>query len=281
MRAVRLMMVAVVAVVATAGLAGCGGDKATTMPDVTGKTLDDAKSAIKDAGFDDEVKVDGGGLFGVVVESNWEVCEQNPAAGTTVAGKPTLTVARSCVDDKSSEEPEATPSETASTTPEETAPEETEPQPVATLTPQNNKDLAAILVGDDCDGKYAAFAKKYAGQTIAFDGSIVDIAPHGSYTTRYDILIGPGDKGPNTTKGPAFQFQDVNTFDLHLEDPAPSTSPRARSFGSSPRSASTIRTSACSSSSPSRPSPDEAAAPLLRHPALTRGILAQRADRTA
>ena len=36
------------------------------MPDVTGKKLDDAKSAIKDAGFDDEVKVDGGGLFGVV-----------------------------------------------------------------------------------------------------------------------------------------------------------------------------------------------------------------------
>ncbi len=93
MRAVRLMMVAVVAVVATAGLAGCGGDKATTtMPDVAGKKLDDAKSAIKDAGFDGEVKVDGGGLFGVVVESSWEVCEQNPAAGTTVAAKPTLTV---------------------------------------------------------------------------------------------------------------------------------------------------------------------------------------------
>jgi beta-lactam-binding protein with PASTA domain len=103
------------------------------MPDVTGKRLDDAKSAIKDAGFDGEVKFDGGGLFGVVVESNWEVCEQNPAAGTTVAGKPTLTVARSCVDDKSSEEPEATPSETASTTPEETAP--AEPQAVATLNP--------------------------------------------------------------------------------------------------------------------------------------------------
>ena len=88
------------------------------MPAVTGKTLDDAKSAIKDAGYGDEVKVDGGGLLGVVVESNWEVCEQNPAAGTTVAGKPTLAVARSCADDKSSEEPETTPSETAPTTPE-------------------------------------------------------------------------------------------------------------------------------------------------------------------
>lgn len=219
MRAVRLL-VAVVAVVATAGLAGCGGDKATTMPDVTGKKLDDAKSAIKDAGFDDEVKVDGGGLFGVVVESNWEVCEQNPAAGTTVAGTATLTVARSCVDDKSSEEPEATPSETAPTTPEETVPEETvpdEPQAVATLTPQNNKDLAALLVVEDnCDEKSAAFAEKYAGQTIAFDGSIGDVAPAGK--TRHYILIVPGDKGPNTTQGPTFQFRDVNTFDLHIED---------------------------------------------------------------
>ncbi len=214
MRAVRLL-IAVVAVVATAGLAGCGGDKATTMPDVTGKTLDDAKSAIKDAGYGDEVKVGGGGLFGVVVESNWEVCAQNPAAGTTVAGKPTLTVARSCVDGKSSEEPETTPSETAPTTPEETAP--AEPQAVATLTRQNNKDFAAILVEDDnCDYKNVQFAKKYAGQTIAFDGSIGDIAPDGK--RRYDILIVPGDRGPNTTKGPTFQFRRVNMFELHLMD---------------------------------------------------------------
>ena len=235
MRGVRLL-VAVVAVVATAGLAGCGGDKATTMPDVTGKPLDDAKRAIKDAGVDDEVKVDGGGLFGVVVESNWEVCEQQPAAGTTVAGEATLTVARSCVADKSSEEPAATPAETAPpetvsttpavtapTTPAETAPTtpaETAPggpQAPATLTPQNNKDLAALLVVDDsCDDKSAAFAKKYAGQTIAFDGSIGDVAPAGK--TRHYILIVPGDKGPNTTEGPTFQFRDVNTFDLHIED---------------------------------------------------------------
>ena len=215
MRAVCLV-VAVVVVVAAAGLAGCGGDKeATTMPDVTGKTLDDAKSAIKDAGVDDEVEVEGGGLFGVVKESNWEVCEQTPAAGTTVAGKPTLTVARSCADGEGSEETEATPAETAPTTPEEAAPAE---QEVATLTPQNNKDLAALLVADACDDKNVAFAKEYAGQMIAFDGSIADVQPHGDTTTRYDILIGPGDKGPDTAEGPAFQFRDVNKFELGLED---------------------------------------------------------------
>jgi hypothetical protein len=187
------------------------------MPDVTGKTLDAAKIAIKDAGFDDEVEVEGGGLFGVVVESNWEVCEQSPAAGATVAGQPTLTVARSCAGE-SSEEPEATPAETTSTTPEETAPAET--QAVATLTPQNNKDLAALLVADSCDEKNVAFAKNYAGQTIAFNGSIGDVQPHGSYTTRYDILIVPGDEGPDTAEGPNFQFRDVNQFELELEEPS-------------------------------------------------------------
>jgi colicin import membrane protein len=121
---VVIPLLLIAAVAASCGSSTAGqGDKATTMPAVTGKTLDDAKSAIKDAGYGDEVKVDGGGLFGVVVESNWEVCEQNPAAGTTVAGTPTLTVARSCVDGES-EESEATPSETTSTTPEETAPAE-------------------------------------------------------------------------------------------------------------------------------------------------------------
>jgi hypothetical protein len=252
---ITLLLIAAVATSCGSSTVG-HGDKATTMPAVTGQTLDDAKSAIKNAGVDDEVKVDGGGLFGVVVESNWEVCEQNPAAGTTVAAKPTLTVARSCVDNKTTDEPKTTPSETAPTT-QETAP--AEPQTVATLTRQNNKDLAAILVEDDsCDYKNVAFAKKYAGQTIAFDGSILDIAP-AAQKTRHYILIGPGDKDPTTANGPNFQYRDVNMFDLHREDGS-HTSTRARSFGSSPRSASTTRTSACSSSSPSRPSLDEAAA---------------------
>jgi hypothetical protein len=181
------------------------------MPAVTGKTLDDAKSAIKDAGYGDEVEVKGGGLFGVVVESSWEVCEQNPAAGTKVAGTPTLTVERSCV-----EEPEATPSETTPAITEETAP--AQPQAVPTLTPQNSKDLAALLAGDDCDYKNIAFAKKYAGQTIAFNGSVLDIAPHGSYKTRWDFLIGGPGNGPNTARGPAFQLRNVGRFELHLPD---------------------------------------------------------------
>jgi hypothetical protein len=132
-----------------------------------------------------------------------------------------LTVERSCSDAaKPSEElsqPAATPSQTASATPEETAP--SEPEAAATLTPQNNKELKAMLGGDDCDDKYAAFAKKYPGKTIEFNGSIADVANHGDYKTRFDFLISPGDKGSLSTRGPSFKFADVNRFDLHFIGP--------------------------------------------------------------
>jgi hypothetical protein len=114
--------------------------------------------------------------------------------------------------------PSATPSEqptdavSASSAPYvSTSPVET------TLTAKNNKDLAAVLkLPDYCDEKIAAFASTYAGQSIEFDGSIVVMDHHGDYKTRYDILIAPGNKGPNSTIGPAFKFDDVNVFDLNL-----------------------------------------------------------------
>ncbi|MFI9487368.1 DUF4839 domain-containing protein [Promicromonospora sp. NPDC052451] len=85
------------------------------------------------------------------------------------------------------------------------------------LTIVNNKEFAALLsVGDTCDESIARFANKYAGETIEFDGSIADMVNHGSYDTRYDILLGPGDKGPETGFGPAFKFEDVNFLDLRL-----------------------------------------------------------------
>ena len=56
----------------------------------------------------------------------------------------------------------------------------------------------------------------YAGRTIEFDGSIANMANHGDYDTRYDILVAPGNKGPESAVGPAFKFEDVNVVDLHL-----------------------------------------------------------------
>jgi hypothetical protein len=84
------------------------------------------------------------------------------------------------------------------------------------ITSKNNPEFAALLKADSCDDTNVHFATKYAGRTIAFNGSIVHMAPHGDYDTRYDFLLGPGDKGPKTTDGPAFHYEDVNVLDLNL-----------------------------------------------------------------
>ncbi|MET8410306.1 DUF4839 domain-containing protein [Streptomyces sp. NPDC005195] len=85
-----------------------------------------------------------------------------------------------------------------------------------TITPQNNPEFAELLKADYCDDANLNFATKHKGETLAFNGSIVNMAHHGDYDTRYDILLGPGNKGPNTTVGPAFKYEDVNIADLKL-----------------------------------------------------------------
>src|SRR4051794_38893449 len=155
MRALRL----VVALAILLGFAGCGSDKNAVMPGVTGKKLDVAKGAIKDAGFEDDVKVDGGGVFGVIDESNWEVCDQSPVAGQAVSNAPRLTVDRSCDHAKPSET--SKPSETPSETPEPDADESGKPDGEQALTADNSQDFAALLaVPDSCDETIAAFAAK-------------------------------------------------------------------------------------------------------------------------
>ncbi|MFJ9047371.1 DUF4839 domain-containing protein [Streptomyces sp. NPDC102347] len=105
-----------------------------------------------------------------------------------------------------SDKPPATPSPTAA-----------KRAAVEVITPENNSQFAALLkAAGTCDDANADFATKYAGRTIAFNGSIVSMAPHGDYETRWDFLLGPGDKGPNTTVGPAFQYEDVNVAELSL-----------------------------------------------------------------
>ncbi len=209
MCALRLAVVAVMLL----GFAGCGSDKNSVMPDVTGKKLDVAKSAIKDAGFEDEVKVDGGGTFGIVKESNWEVCDQSPAAGEAVSGAPRLKVDRSCHDDAApSETPK--PTETTSEPPEPDPTSTSEPDADPVVTKNNSEAFAAILgVSDPCDESVGSFAAENGGRTIEFAGSIQNMANHGDAKTRYDILVSPGNKG---NVGPNFKFEDVNVFDLKL-----------------------------------------------------------------
>lgn len=199
-------------------IAGCSGKAAVTMPDVVGKGLDVAISDVKRAGIDKEVEVLGGGVFGVVDKSNWKVCSQEPQSGAGVSSAPRLTVDRTCDSAKDpTEEPTQVPTqEPEQSTPTGAAAPSSEPE--QTLTVKNNQDLAALLAGSAPDRDMVeAFAVKYEGQNIEFDGNIAYMNNHGSFKTRYDILIAAGDYSKSKMTGPNFQFKDVNIVnDLRL-----------------------------------------------------------------
>lgn len=112
------------------------------------------------------------------------------------------------------------PSVTASTVPTPSASAHASPTATAEaeiITADNNQDLAKLLrLTDYSDPSIAVFAEKYAGRTIEFDGNISAMGPHGTAKTRYDIMINAGDFDENKSRGPNFQFRDVNTTsDLH------------------------------------------------------------------
>ncbi len=79
---------------AAAAATGCGVQaRAARVPDVAGQPLDEAKARLEARGL--STNVIGGGKLGVIVESNWQVCEQRPKAGS-VATSVELVVARAC-----------------------------------------------------------------------------------------------------------------------------------------------------------------------------------------
>ncbi|MFJ3622467.1 DUF4839 domain-containing protein [Streptomyces iakyrus] len=84
------------------------------------------------------------------------------------------------------------------------------------ITARDDREFAALLKADPCGEANVNFAAEHEGQTVAFDGSIRHMASHGGARTRYDLLLGPGDKGPRTTDGPNFKYEDVNMGNLHL-----------------------------------------------------------------
>lgn len=184
------------------------------MPNVTGERLDVAKSDIEHAGFKNDVDVVGGGTFGVLVESNWVVCEQSPAAGTNLAGTPRLVVDRSCdngtaTPSESSQEPTDQASESPPPSETPTLSATAEPQNLV-LTVRNNEDLAALLSSHNSTGKAVRkFAKTYAGRTIRFNGSIDLVAPHENYKTIFDILVSSHNYSETSSWGPTFKFGEV------------------------------------------------------------------------
>jgi hypothetical protein len=79
---------------AVALVAGCGGGaEPKSVPDLRGQRLDVAERRLEAAGLDFE-RV-GGGTLGIVVRSNWSVCDQDPKPGRK-ASKVTLIVDRDC-----------------------------------------------------------------------------------------------------------------------------------------------------------------------------------------
>jgi beta-lactam-binding protein with PASTA domain len=61
-------------------LAGCGGEReARSVPNVRGDRLDVAETRLDDLGLEYEEL--GGGAFGIVTASRWEVCDQTPRPG--------------------------------------------------------------------------------------------------------------------------------------------------------------------------------------------------------
>jgi hypothetical protein len=121
--------------------------------------------------------------------------------------------AASATEAESGAEPSATqaPAATSSAVPPAAAAEEN-------LTVENNADLAALMALTDVHAPAVGeFAAEYRGRTVEFDGNIAYMNPHGSYTTRYDLLIAAGDYSTTAFAGPNFQFRDVNIInDLHL-----------------------------------------------------------------
>jgi hypothetical protein len=150
------------------------------------------------------------------------------AAAVVVVGAIVATsiLASSGNDEESTARPAAPTTATASSSQSPTAPPVTSsaaPSEEAVLTAENNADLAAVLaVTDYCSSQVATFAQTYQGRTIAFPASVANIQSHDGASTRYDILLAPGDEGPNSTVGPAFQFRDVNTTnDLNITGDGP------------------------------------------------------------
>lgn len=93
------------------------------------------------------------------------------------------------------------------------------------FTAENNPELAEVLqLPDYLDPKIAAFADKYARQTIEFDGYVSDVgSPIGDGTQVWsDTLVSAGNYDPNHMVGPYFDlggisgnhFKDDGSYDL-------------------------------------------------------------------
>lgn len=86
------------------------------------------------------------------------------------------------------------------------------------ITAANNPEFAALLgVKDPFDSSVAAFAEKYKGRTIEFDGNIAGNIPNDKHP-RYlfdDTLVYAGDYSTESVNGPSFRFEGITWSDFH------------------------------------------------------------------
>ena len=86
------------------------------------------------------------------------------------------------------------------------------------LTIDNCPELAEILNNKaEIDESYSAFASKYEGKVIEFDGRLDYCTKHGDYNTRFDYLVSAGDYDPDHQIGPTFKFEDVSYYELNTD----------------------------------------------------------------
>lgn len=96
------------------------------------------------------------------------------------------------------------------------------------ITIEDNEELRAVLqVKDNFDPSVGAFAEKYAGKNIEFDGCISSV--YMEYETEdprfrsYTALVEAMDYDPNKAIGPSFQIKDRRVSMLHWVGEAPTT----------------------------------------------------------
>lgn len=191
------------------GLAGCSSSEQSVMPDVLGTQLDLAKSDIERAGFDGDVEIVGGGIFGVVDDSSWQVCEQLPAPGDAITDAPRLVVDRSC---ESTAEPAPAPTQE---TPPSSEPTATEPPAAVTVTDTTVNELLERLNSADMGGVKLGDQFRLTGELFMSDLWMTGAS--GDYTVLLKAQGGAQDLIVFVEESEAANWQDGTIVEMVVE----------------------------------------------------------------
>ncbi len=116
------------------------------------------------------------------------------------------------------EEVEVSYEEETSEVSEDVSDVEEEEEQEECLTVENCPELSEMLGNKaEIDESYEAFADRYEGRIIEFDGRIDYCTNHEDYTTRFDYLVSAGDYNPDTQVGPVFKFENVSYYELNTD----------------------------------------------------------------